>query len=179
MFSLAGWPPQIHTGFHVSRATQVSGRTFQDFTYRAVTFYGSSFQMILLSLLGLYTRSYNPADPRTDGLGCSRFARHYSGNRIFFLLSGYLDVSVRRLLLSYLICKQLGYEMTGYDSSRVSPFGNLRIKGCRTYPKLIAADHVLHRLPAPRHSPCALSILNVSPQLCRLVRGTHPLVEMN
>ena len=97
----------------------------------------------------------------------------------FFLLSGYLDVSVRRLLLSYLICKQLGYEMTGYDSSRVSPFGNLRIKGCRTYPKLIAADHVLHRLPAPRHPPCALSILNVSPQLCRLVRGTHPLVEMN
>ena len=26
-------------------------------------------------------------------------------------------------------------------------------------PKLIAASHVLHRLPAPRHSPCALSSL--------------------
>ena len=84
LFSLAGWPPQIHTGFHVSRATQVSGRTSRDFTYRAVTFYGASFQMLLLSLLGLYTRSYNPADPKTDGLGCSRFARHYSGNRISF-----------------------------------------------------------------------------------------------
>ena len=28
-----------------------------------------------------------------------------------------------------------------------------------TYPQLIAADHVLHRLLTPRHSPCALNIL--------------------
>ena len=28
-----------------------------------------------------------------------------------------------------------------------------------TYPQLIAADHVLHRLLMPRHSPCALNIL--------------------
>ena len=28
-----------------------------------------------------------------------------------------------------------------------------------TYPRLIAACHVLHRLLAPRHPPCALSIL--------------------
>ena len=28
-----------------------------------------------------------------------------------------------------------------------------------TYPRLIAACHVLHRLLAPRHSPCALNIL--------------------
>ena len=28
-----------------------------------------------------------------------------------------------------------------------------------TYPRLIAACHVLHLLPAPRHPPCALNIL--------------------
>ena len=28
-----------------------------------------------------------------------------------------------------------------------------------TYPELFAACHVLHRLPVPRHPPCALSIL--------------------
>ena len=28
-----------------------------------------------------------------------------------------------------------------------------------TYPRLIAACHVLHRLLAPRHPPCALNIL--------------------
>jgi hypothetical protein len=30
------------------------------------------------------------------------------------------------------------------------------------YPKLIAAYHVLHRLPMPRHSPCALYILTIT-----------------
>ena len=30
-------------------------------------------------------------------------------------------------------------------------------------PKLFAAYHVLHRLPMPRHSPCALFRLNYSP----------------
>ncbi len=33
------------------------------------------------------------------------------------------------------------------------------------FPRLIAACHVLHRLPSPRHSPCALSSL-ITTQLC-------------
>jgi hypothetical protein len=65
--------------------------------------------------------------------------------------------------------KQFGLGVTGHDSRRVTPFGNPRIKGCRTYPRLIAADHVLHRLPAPRHSPCALYILATSPRLYQLI----------
>ena len=77
VFSLAGWPPQIHTGFHVSRATQVPDPLFQVFAYRAVTLYGRSFQIVPLTLQEFGVRSYNPADPKTYGLGCSRFARHY------------------------------------------------------------------------------------------------------
>ena len=46
----------------------------------------------------------------------------------------------------------------GFPHSDIS--GSKRI--CRS-PKLIAAYRVLHRLPMPRHSPCALFRLNYSP----------------
>jgi hypothetical protein len=41
----------------------------------------------------------------------------------------------------------------------VAPFGDLRVitPKCSS-PQLIAAYHVLHRLPMPRHPPCALNI---------------------
>jgi hypothetical protein len=88
-------------------------------------------------------RSYNPEGARSLGLGCSLFARHYSGNHYFiFFSSRYLDVSV------------LGVG---------SPFGVIRLQRtgdlilvCSS-PQLIAAYHVLHRLSEPRHPPCALS----------------------
>ena len=42
-------------------------------------------------------------------------------------------------------------------SDRVSPFGNLRIKGCSPPPRSISpARRVLHRLSKPRHPPYAL-----------------------
>jgi len=49
VFSHPQWSAQIHTGFHVSRATQEHPRSFQVFGYRSITFYGSSFQMIHLT----------------------------------------------------------------------------------------------------------------------------------
>ena len=50
VFSLTQWSAQIHTGFHVSRATQEHSRSIQVFGYRSITFYGSSFQMIHLTI---------------------------------------------------------------------------------------------------------------------------------
>ena len=47
---------------------------------------------------------------------------------------------------------------TGFPHSDIS--GSMHI--CCS-PKLIAAYRVLHRLPMPRHSPCALLRLNYSP----------------
>jgi hypothetical protein len=39
-------------------------------------------------------------------------------------------------------------------------FGNLGINACLTAPpELFAAFHALHRLPTPRHPPCALNSL--------------------
>jgi hypothetical protein len=61
----------------VPRPTQVPRRAIRVFAYRAVTLYGWPFQAIPLTLLCRYARSYNPDDPKTVGLGSSRFARHY------------------------------------------------------------------------------------------------------
>ena len=51
--------------------------------------------------------------------------------------------------------------MTGHDSRRVSPFGHPRVEARSSSPGLIAAYDALHRLPAPRHPPYALSSLTI------------------
>ena len=54
------------------------------------------------------------------------------------------------------------YSAPGDTTSLVlgSPFGHPRITARLTAPsRLIAASHVLHRLPVPRHPPCALKHL--------------------
>src|ERR1700743_1479768 len=93
-------------------------------------------------------RPYNPEAARCLSLGCSLFARHYSGNHYCFLF------------LSLLRCFSSG----GWLSFECYVFN---IAGCPirkssdimlvcSSPKLIAAYHVLHRLSDPRHPPCAL-----------------------
>ena len=57
------------------------------------------------------------------------------------------------------LCIQKG--VMGHDSHRVSPFGHPRIKARSSSPGLIAAYDALHRLPAPRHPPYALSSLTI------------------
>ena len=47
-----------------------------------------------------------------------------SGISVDFSSSPYLDVSVQAVPLVYL---WIQYTMTGHDSSRIAPFGNLRI----------------------------------------------------
>jgi hypothetical protein len=49
VFSLTQWSAQIHTGFHVSRATQEHSRLFKDFDYGTFTLSGQTFQTVLLS----------------------------------------------------------------------------------------------------------------------------------
>jgi hypothetical protein len=57
------------------------------------------------------------------------------------------------------LCIQLGvtsYELAGFPHSEISGSRIVCIS-----PELIAAYHVLHRLHAPRHPPCALSSLTI------------------
>ena len=81
------------------------------------------------------------------------------GVEVSFLSSGYLDVSVPQLASSH--------PMYSDASTSALPLVGFPIRKSRgqrlvsTSPGLIAAAHVLLRLLAPRHPPCALSLLIV------------------
>ena len=99
------------------------------------------------------------------------------GVDVSFLSSGYLDVSVRPLSFS-----QPKYSAEDGQSLPWPGFPIRRSAGRRLFsasPRLIAAVHVLLRLPVPRHPPCALSILTEEHitllSLCRF-QGTRGAV---
>ena len=85
-----------------------------------------------------------------DGLGCSPFARHYWGNHCLFSFPAGTKMFQFPALAS-IIGWITGLQPVGLSHSE--------IRGSKvicTYPQLIAAYHVLHRLREPRHPPCAL-----------------------
>ena len=106
----------------------------------------------LLSLVDAKCSPY-PESVSTLGLASFAFARHYSQNLGWFLF------------LALLRCFSSGgspripmysvYDAWGFSCGLL----HSEICGSKcTYhsPQLIAVNHVLHRLPIPRHSPCAL-----------------------
>jgi hypothetical protein len=131
------------------------------FVYRAVAFYGRPFQCRLTrqTLCNFPTHlQMSPTesrDPDTTtpagfnvavGLGCSRFARRYSGNDGCFLL-----LEVLRCFSS-LSCPHPAYfiqrVMIRHYSDQVAPFGNPRVKAClqltvayRSLPRPSSAPH--------------------------------------
>src|SRR5438046_4189792 len=81
------------------------------------------------------------------------------GVEVSFLSSCYLDVSVHRLASACPMYSGRGTRAlprVGFPI-RTSPDQRL----VSTSPGLFAAAHVLHRLSAPRHPPCALVLLIV------------------
>ena len=86
------------------------------------------------------------------------------GVEVSFLSSGYLDVSVTQLASAH--------PMYSGASTTALPVVGFPIRKSRdqrsvsTSPGLIAAAHVLHRLLAPRHPPCALVLLIEKNTLC-------------
>ena len=87
-----------------------------------------------------------------------------SGISVDFSSSPYLDVSVQAVPSAYL---SIQYTVTEYCSAG---FPHSEIHGSKSAfdsPWLIVDRYVLHRLPMPRHSPCALISLTFS-ELCVL-----------
>ena len=74
-------------------------------------------------------------------------------SNVSFSSSGYLDVSVPRVPFHKLWIHlwMTVVHTAGFPHSEISGSKDI----CSS-PKLIAAYHVFHRLPVPRHSPCAL-----------------------
>ena len=90
------------------------------------------------------------------GLGYSPFARHYLGNHcIVFFSSGYLDVSVLRVCF-------LSDDWS--STSRVAPFGNLRVKifaPNRSLSQLITS-FIAFESQGIRHTPLLTFLINKS-----------------
>jgi hypothetical protein len=154
----------------VSRRTQDPLGRERSFDYRAVTFYGGPFQTASSTPFLCNSHVSGPTTPRGKplGLGCSRFARRYSGNRGCFLLLRVLRCFSSPGVPSIPYGFRYGYcPITG------SGFPHSDISGSTlaySSPKRFGVCPVLHRLLVPRHPPCALSNLTMRKQLhaCRL-----------
>ena len=84
------------------------------------------------------------------GLGCSRFARRYWGNR------GFLSVpqGTEMFHFSWFTLAFIQMQVTGIElPARLPDSGISGLTLISNYPKLIAACHALHRYLAPRHPP--------------------------
>ena len=123
------------------------------FMYGTVILYGATFQMLPFHI---QVPRRGPTTPHvhcyTSGLGSSPFARHYWGNHCLFsspagtkMFQFPAFASLHKVMMTVL-------QTAGLSHSEIS--GS---KVICTYPKLIAAYHVLHRLREPRHPPDALT----------------------
>ena len=69
IFSLAGWSRRIHTGFHVSRATQDTPNAESTYEYATFMLYGWTFQIILLRWSFVQRCPTTPMLPKQDWFG--------------------------------------------------------------------------------------------------------------
>ena len=174
VFSLGGWSRRIHTGFLVSRATQGAA------TLRMASYTGRSPALARCSNLFYspyflrYRGPTTPSAPKRAGFGLFPVRSPLLGESFLFSLPTGTKM-FQFPAFAHFLRSVTGLQPAGLSHSEIS--GSRVI--C-TYPKLIAAYHVLHRLLMPRHSPCALCSLTFIPfiinfaLLCRLPHsGTH------
>ena len=121
--------------------------------YGIVTLSDATFQMLPLCI---WVPRRGPTTPLvhcyTRGLGSSPFARHYWGNHCLFSLPAGTKMFQFPAFASAQTVQMTGLQPDGLSHSEIP--GS---KVICTYPGLIAAYHVLHRLREPRHPPDALT----------------------
>ena len=150
-------PPPSHK---VSRVSWYSGYRSSElaFPYGAFTPSGRTFQY--LSGSSLFLNAVHTPWCTHHGLGSSVWALPRSlaatyGITIVFSSSPYLDVSVQEVPGCTLWIHVQSLQVF------CSRFPHSEIRGSQdicSYPRLIAAYHVFHRLSVPRHPPYALSV---------------------
>ena len=119
VFSLAGWSRLFHAGFLVSRVTQdtsLNSLLARTGLSPSAAELSSSLPLRILPIVPVLQPRARLDAP---GLGCYRFARHYSGNHFCFLFLRLLRCfsSAGSLLLKVPLAR------------RVPPFGHPRIAG--------------------------------------------------
>ena len=153
VFSLGGWAPLLHTGLHVSGTTLVPLLHDLHFVYGGFTLCAGPFQSPSTIHIMSFEWSATPQD-KSCGLGSFPFARRYLENRCFFLFLGLLRCfsSPRFLHPHYRFMRRyIRITVCGFPHSEICGSSDI----CSS-PQLIAACHVLLRLPVPRHPPYAL-----------------------
>ena len=149
----------VHPYSHrVSRVRRYSGYSWLvfSFTYRTLTFFGQLSHTVRLQInidYAVHTPNVllHWVWPLPLSLATTR------GISVDFSSSGYLDVSVPRVP-HVTLCIHVTFH-----GSSPWVFPHSEICGSKlicSSPQLIAACHVLRRLPMPRHSPYALYSLN-------------------
>src|SRR5690625_5880977 len=94
-----------------------------------------------------------PTTPAEAGLGSSRFARRYSGNRVYFLFLRVLRCFSSPGLPPHALCIHAWVTPLGAGFPHSDIFGS---KLTYSSPKHFGVCSVLHLLLVPRHHPCAL-----------------------
>ena len=140
----------------VPRASSYSGSRLLPlpFAYTTLTSYGRSFQY-RSARLGLALCGPKPHGARTMVWALPRSLAATYGITIVFSSSPYLDVSVQEVPGCTLWIHVQSLQVF------CSRFPHSEIRGSQdicSYPRLIAAYHVFHRLSVPRHPPYALSV---------------------
>ena len=161
VFRLGGWSPLLRTGFHVPGPTQgPPPGSIPGCAYGAVTLCRRPSHAVRLPWMDPRRERQLPGGrPCNPGGGIgwrpparrfghrSPFARRYSGNlAVDFFSSGYLDVSVPRVVLPQGMRSQGGCQDFSW---RVRPFGDPRVEGCVP----LTADY--RSLPRPSSASCA------------------------
>jgi hypothetical protein len=102
-----------------------------------------------------------PIDPKTNRFGLFRVRSPLltkSLNCFLFLQVLRWFTSLSSLRSAYVFSRKiLHFQRSGFPHSEIP--GSTPVCGS---PRLFAAYHVLHRLPSPRHPPCALSSLIIT-----------------
>ena len=145
----------------IPRAPRYSGYRYASsrFAYRTVTVCGPTFQMVPLTRCRAMPRSYNPAEAGTSAVWAPprSLATTWGITDLFSFPPGTKMFQFPGLAPAM--------RVTGLQPDGLS---HSEIRGSRvicTYPRLVAAYHVLHRLREPRHPPYAL---NYFPYLLRI-----------
>ena len=158
-------PPYSH---RVSRVRRYSGFSWllSVFAYETFTLFGGPSHVLLLTF-SIPSAVRTPKVLLLSVWPLPRSLATTSGISFDFSSSGSLDVSVPRVPLTYLLIQYAIHD----SSSCVFPHSEIcGSKLICSSPQLIAACHVLLRLPMPRHSPYALVRLNYLPKMLGLLQ---------
>ena len=154
-------PPYSH---RVSRVRRYSGFSWllSVFAYETFTLFGGPSHVLLLTF-SIPSAVRTPKVLLLSVWPLPRSLATTSGISVDFSSSSYLDVSVQTVphIMLCIHIMLIRYCLIGFPHSEIH--GSM---AAFAYPWLIVDRYVLHRLPMPRHSPCALISLTCLRIMC-------------